>query len=274
MDPTTTPPPLPLKAYDNGHLTLYHLESSMSIRALWALEELSVSAGLNYSMKSFPRVRVRGGGTPGIFKASPIGLAPALEIQPVSESTLTNAAANATSGDETGDNGGKAANSIILSESRLILQHLSAKYANDLWTPKTEAEQLRDIYFTEFASTITHRVDFVLLFDMIPTGLPWLLRLLIGRLFYYIAEIMGETLPRMFKMMDGALTDEFPWFSGTNIGVADFMMSFPIDMAVQRGYLKMEEYPGIKRWIDERDERKAWGAAMAKVGKYNLKTFQ
>lgn len=73
--------------------------------------------------------------------------------------------------------------------------------------------------------------------------------------------------------MENALDEERPWFSGERIGLADFNMSFAMDMAVQRGYFDGERWPKVKRWHGSVVERPAYKRALEKGGVYDLAKF-
>lgn len=100
---------------------LHHLESSLSLRVLWALEELNEARGLQYGIKVYPR----GWDTSSLKKIHPLGKSPILSIGPKPEQQLT--------------------------EARLILQYLSDTYSKGLWEP-TEDDKARDVFFQEFAN--------------------------------------------------------------------------------------------------------------------------
>ena len=57
--------------------------------------------------------------------------------------------------------------------------------------------------------------------------------------------------------MENALSEERPWFAGEKVGLADFLLSFPMDMAEQRKYLDAGKYPRVVGWLKRVHERPA-----------------
>lgn len=93
----------------------------MSLRVLWALEELRAAHNLQYRLKIYPR-SIRSQGTKEVH---PLGKSPVLCIGPKPEQALT--------------------------EARLVLQYLSDTYSKALWEPDEE-DKARDVFFQEFAN--------------------------------------------------------------------------------------------------------------------------
>lgn len=245
-DPSTTnPSPKALP-------TLHHLESSQSLRILWALEELSVN-GQPYNLKTYKRVKGRA--PPELQSIYPLGLSPILVIDPPP--------------------GSSDQEQTVVTESRLILQYLADSYSNGIWTPANPADKKRNDYFQEFANaTLTLRIDFVLVFDVIPSHTPWIFRPLASAVFLPVANVMKNDLARPLKLMEDALSDEKPWFAGERLGQADFCMSWPMDLAVQRGYFDEKMYPKVAAWHRRVREREAYKRALEKGGRYDLVTFE
>lgn len=107
---------------------LYHLESSSSLRVLWALEELNETQGLEYSIKIIPRSMEA---FPTI-EVHPTGKSPILCIGPKPEEALC--------------------------EAGHILEYLSDTYAEGMWAPDKE-DQNRDALFERFANaSVLHKV--------------------------------------------------------------------------------------------------------------------
>ncbi|KAE8550014.1 hypothetical protein TMatcc_001082 [Talaromyces marneffei ATCC 18224] len=241
--------------------TLHHLSSSSSLRVLWALEELFLSSGLEYNLKNYKRVKGR---APEDLKTVfPLGKSPVLEIPGVNLFRPLPFLHD----DSSNNNEIKT----IMTESRLILQLLSDKYSNGEWVPETAEDKERDSYFLEFAnSSLTGVVNSILYFEIIPTMSPWLVRPLMSAIFNPIAKILKQGLDPHFDLMERALSDEKPWFSGSKIGLADFTLTFPMDTAVQRQFLDEKKYPKLAGWVKRVHDRPAYQNALKKGGSYDL----
>jgi glutathione S-transferase len=236
--------------------TLYNLSSSMAHRVLWALEEIAGETKFTYHVKNFSR---RAKTTSKDLKAVfPLGKSPIMTLEPV------------------GDTPNKTYQVLpnTLTEARLILQFISDNYSNGVWVPKTEEDKLRDTFFQEFAnSSLLAKVDGVLLFEVIPQMLPFPFRqltlLMVSPIRHYF---MGDQRV-IYGILEEALSEEKPWFAGEKLGLADFNMSFGMDMAVQRGYFEREKYPKLGKWHDTIIERPAYKRALEQGGAYELANF-
>jgi glutathione S-transferase len=231
--------------------TLHHLANSQSLRVLWALEELAAD-GQPYELKTY--MRVKGRAPVELQSIYPLGLSPILTIGPLP--------------------GSSEQERTVVTETRLILKCLADNYSNGIWEPSNLDDKHRTEYWQEFAgATLTARVDFVLLFDVIPSHMPWLVRPLANVVFLPIAKVMQKDLARPFKLMEDALSEQKPWFSGEKMGQADFSMSWPMDLAQQRGYFDAKLYPKVADWHRRIQERPAYKRALEKGGPYDLVNF-
>lgn len=236
--------------------TLYKLSSSMAHRVHWALEEVASTTGLTYHVKTFPR---RGKDTFKELKAVfPLGKSPILTLEPVRDTP-----------DKT-----YQLFPNTLTEARLILQFVSDNYSNGVWVPKSDEDKLRDSFFQEFAnSTLLSKVDGVLLFEVIPQMLPFPFRQLTLLMVSPIKHFFMGDQRVIYQILEDALTTEKPWFAGEKLGLADFNMSFGMDMAVQRGYFERERYPKLAQWHDTVINRPAYKNALETGGAYDLTNF-
>lgn len=85
---------------------------------------------------------------------------------------------------------------------------------------------------------------------------------------YFVGELTCG-----LQIMEDALSDEMPWFSGKRMGLADLNMSFPMDMAIQRGYCDMKKFPKIGEWYKRYTESPAYKRALEKGEVYDLAIF-
>jgi glutathione S-transferase len=230
--------------------TLHHLSSSASFRVLWALEELAAN-GQQYNLKRYLRQQAR---APEELKTIfPLGKAPILVVEP-----------HASSPDE---------KPVVVAETRLILQYIADNYSDGIWNPSAE-DTIRNSYFEEFAGmTLLAKVESVLYFDVIPPFLPFIVRPFLGPFCNYVASLNKKELDGPFQLMENALSEEEPWFTGQKIGLADFLLSFPMDISEQRKYFDGKKYPKLAGWLQRVHERAAYKRALEKGGSYDLATF-
>ena len=242
-----------------GIPTLHHLSSSQSLRILWALEELAAAnPAFQYNLQTYRRIQAR---TPKELQTiHPLGLSPILVIEPAPS--------------------GSPDDRVVITESRLILQHLADAYSNGMWEPTNNTDRRRDAFFQEFANaSLGPKVASVLQFDFIPGRVPFLIRPLASLVFNGLAGVIRKDLVKPFQLMEDALAEPGKlhqgreWFSGERIGLADFCLSWPMDEAEQRGYFDGDKYPRVARWLARVHERKAYLQARVKGGSYDLVNF-
>lgn len=244
-DPSTTPP-----ITTTGTPTLHHLESSQSLRVLWALEELSATHSQQFHLKTYPRIRARA--DPALKRIHPLGKSPVLVVPHI----------DGRSGE------------VVLAESRLIIQFLSDAYGRGIWTPATLDDKMRDEYFTEFANASLGGIyQLMLVFGMIPKQSPFLVRPLMSVVSNGAIAMLRKETEAPHRLMEEALSEKKPWFSGARIGLADFNMSWQLDVAVQRGYLDQERFPKIAEWVKRVHARPAYKKALERGSPYDLVDF-
>jgi len=249
----TTSTPVPI---------LHHLASSQSMRVLWALEELSASNGLEYEVKNYERVKKRA--PPELKKIFPLGKSPILEVRGV-DNYYWPEGASAKEGTRT-----------VVAESRLILQYISDQFSNGIWTPSDVKDKGRDTYWQEFANSTLAGVAFrVMIMDLVPRNSPFLARPLMYAIFTPIARLFEKDLPVYFDLMEKTLAadESKPWFAGKQLGLADFNMSWPMDLVTQCGYFPAEKYPHLAAWLNRVHEREAYKKAREKSGLYDLVNY-
>ncbi|KAL0489827.1 glutathione S-transferase [Acrasis kona] len=233
-----------------GFPTLHHLESSQSLKILWALEELDQLYNVGYGLIVYERSL----NATELRKISPLGFSPILTVPQA-----------------------KVQKDKVILESRLILNYIHKTFGKDVWTPDEEDVD-RDEFFQEFGqNTFNQRVGFAMALEAISQGIPLFLFFL-KPLFWVtllpIAKLwLSNYVSRIFLFLEDALTDSKPFFSGNKFGKADILMTFPVDVSVQRGYLDEKKYPKLHRWHRTCHERPAFKRALDKGGRYNLKSF-
>lgn len=230
--------------------TLHHLNSSQSLRVLWALEELSP---LSYNLKLYKRIKGRA--PPELKSVFPLGKSPLLTV------------------DSQGDENDR----IVIAESRRIIQYIADQYSNGIWTSaQTKKERAQDDYYAEFANaSLGPILGIALTFDLMPPQTPFFARPLTRALSSTVVHKILEELSEPFKLMEATLSAQEgeAWFAGPNCGIADFNMSWPMDMMSQRGYFDAAKYPALAAWLKRVHARPAYKRALEKGGDYDLVTF-
>ncbi|KFY10171.1 hypothetical protein V491_07789 [Pseudogymnoascus sp. VKM F-3775] len=235
--------------------TVYNLSSSKAISALWALEELA-DAGIKYKVVNLPR---RGADSYKVLKSQfLLGKSPTVTLEhiggepDVTYQIMPN----------------------VLTETRLILQFFSDHYTNGAWVPESEEDKRRDTFFQEFAhGSLITKVDSILLFDVIPKMLFFPMRYLTLLMVLPIRIHLMKDLTIIYQILDDALSEEKPWFSGKKLGLADLNTIFAMDMAVQREYIQLEKYPKLAKWYNTVQNRPAYKRALEAGEVYDCETF-
>lgn len=234
--------------------TLHHLNSSQSLRVLWALEELSP---LKYNLKLYKRIKGRA--PPELKNVFPLGKSPVLTV------------------DKPGDAGNMPNDRIVIAESRRVIQYIADRYSNGVWTSGQNAkEKEQDEYWAEVANaTLGPVLGIALTFDLMPSQTPFFARPLTKVISSTAVPKVVDELVEPFKLMEATLSgrDGAVWFAGPCCGIADFNMSWPMDLASQRGYFDAAKYPAIAAWLNRVHERPAYKRALEKGGDYDLITF-
>lgn len=235
--------------------TVYNMSSSKAREVLWALEELA-DTGIKYKVVN---VRRRGADTYKILKSQfPLGKSPTVTLEHVNGNSeviyqiLPN----------------------VLTEARLILQFISDHYTDGIWIPESEEDKMRATFFQEFANgTLLAKVDNIVTFEVIPTMLFSPLRQLTLLMVLPIRNHFMNDLIVTYQLLEDALSEERPWFSGKKVGLADFNTIFPMDMAIGRGYIQLNKYPKLAKWHDTVINRPAYKRALEMGGPYDLAKF-
>jgi glutathione S-transferase len=248
--------------------TLHHLSSSQSLRVLWALEELCIiDPSFNYNLVLYPRKQGRS--PPELKKLHPLGHSPVLAIPQASSAAFASPLPGSTT------------EQTLLTESRLILQHLSDTYANGAWKAEGAEAQLLENWLQEFANaSLGPRSSTPMVFELVPAFSPFYVRPVLSAVFTPIAKMMVKDLRKHFAVLEeilgrgaGAETGGREWFGGAKLGVSDFCLSWPMDLCQQRGFFDGEKFPRLKSWLDRVHARPAYVKAQEKGGSYNLVTF-
>lgn len=248
-----------LPAWQKSIPTLHRLDHSQAHRVLWALQEIHDYNGLKFNNKNYPRQAPK---NEALLKVSPMGKSPILTVDDLEGKPVPNV--QLVDG--------------VLMETRLILEYISETYGGkDLWEPETDAEKRRDIYFREFAcNSLLERVDQPLVIEVIPEILPFPFKQLLKLIFSPILKVLRNFQHEHYKHMESNLSDEFPYFAGKKLGIADYCFEFPVSVAIKRKMLDTTMYPKIGAWHERITSREAYQTAIVKGGgpaKYDLEFF-
>ncbi|KAK9895166.1 thioredoxin-like protein [Cystobasidium minutum MCA 4210] len=190
-------------------VTLHHLEQSRSQRILWLLEELDIPGG--YEIKTYKREN---------------GLAPKelREIHPLGKSPVI------VDGD------------LVVAESAVIVDYLIRKYGNGRFTTPEGDEQkaLDNLYFQHFAEgSLMPPLVMKLVFSTMVEKSPFFIRPISSALAGQVTSgYIDPNLKKMFALIDSYLAKDGgrKWLAGTDEPTAaDFLMSFPLETAVNGG---------------------------------------
>lgn len=164
------------------------------------------------------------------------------------------------------------ADGITIVESSAIATYLLRTY--DTSQRFSSTNWILDETLTSFAgSSLGLTIVVELLFDMVSNRTPWPLSYLANGIRSGMQK--NYTGPE-FKNAMGYLQEELGdkvWFNGNELGRADFMLSFPLDLMAQRGWMDLgREYPKIEAWRQRIQARDAWKRALEKGNGYDLST--
>ncbi|EIW77157.1 thioredoxin-like protein [Coniophora puteana RWD-64-598 SS2] len=212
---------------------VHHLNDSRSQRVLWLLEELEVPYEIKYYTRGSDLLAPK-----DLLKVSPLGKSPVI-----------------TDGD------------MNLAESGAIVTYLIEKYGKAEDQPPTTGK-VHDLYFTHYSEgSLMPLLVNKLIFQIVPTRAPFLLRPLLRMVFATLtSQLVEPELKKHQTMIEEHLSKTGPWFAGgQSPTAADYMMAFPleaIDAANRdslghksREYVKMiHERPAYKRALERGGE--------------------
>ncbi|HEX6959771.1 MAG TPA: glutathione S-transferase [Ferrovibrio sp.] len=219
-------------------LTVHHLNNSRSQRVLWLLEEL----GLPYQVVRYqrgPDMRAPA----ELQKVHPLGKSPVIEDQ------------------------GR-----LLAETGAIVEYLIETYGQGRLIPPAASEARRAYtYWLHYAEGSAMPLLLLkLVFMRLPTGVPFLLRPIIGAVAAKAqARLTDPQLATHMRCWANALQAGNGWFAGGEFSAADVMMSFPLEAAAARMGLRPEHQP-IADFLGRIHARAAYKRALEQGGPYEL----
>jgi glutathione S-transferase len=220
-------------------ITLHHLENSRSQRILWLLEELDVPYELKI-YKRDPKTRLA---PPELKQVHPLGKSPVI--------------------DDDGE---------VIAESGAIIEYLVETYGKqadgDLahLAPRAGSKAHRQSRFwMHYAEgSLMNWLVMKLVFTSIPTQpMPFFVRPIArGLCNAVLAKLVDPNVSNALDFMEDHLATH-RWFSGDDITMADFQMSFAVDAALSR---TKKQYPHLQDFKKRMEARPAYKRALKKGG--------
>ena len=220
-------------------ITVHHLNDSRSQRILWLLEELEVP----YELVKYQRdpVTMRAPTTPRAVH--PLGKLPIIV-----------------------DDGQ------TLAESGAIVEHLLENHRGGRLMPSAgSAAWARHRYWMHYAEGSAMTPLLVrLIFDRIETGpVPFFVRPVVRGLARAVKQRFAQPeIDLHLDFLEAELGDA-PWFAGSELGGADIMLSFPLQVAGTLGAIG-DSRPRLTGFLARVKARPAWRRGVARGGPYGL----
>jgi glutathione S-transferase len=222
-------------------ITVHHLENSRSQRILWLLEEL----GLPYELKLYKRDPKTKLAPPELKNIHPLGKSPVIT-----------------------DDGE------VVAESAAIIEYLVEKYgakaSGDLahLQPRLGTPEHRQCRFwMHYAEgSLMNWLVMKLVFMSIPKQpMPFFVRPIAKAMCGAVIEtLINPNLNTSLAYIDDHLSKHH-WFSGADLSMADFQMSFPVDALLSRS-AKGVKVPHIREFKKRMEARPAYQRALAMGG--------
>jgi glutathione S-transferase len=220
-------------------ITVHHLNNSRSQRILWLLEEL----GLPYEIKRYQRDPQTMLAPPELRAVHPLGKAPV-----VTDDDLT------------------------LAESGAIIEYLADRYgAGKLIPVHGTPARLRCNYWLHYAEgSAMPPLLLKLVFRRVETApVPFFVRPVAKGIAGKVQNtFVDPQITLHLSYLEGELA-KAEWFGGADFGVADIVMSFPLEAAGARAGLD-GRYPRLQAFLQRIHARPAYQRALERGGEYSL----
>lgn len=218
-------------------IIVHHLENSRSQRVLWLLEEL----GVPYEVKRYERNKTTNLAPPELMRIHPLGKSPIV------------------------DDGG-----VVLAETAAILEHIvETRGEGRLTPPKGSPSYVKHRYWMHAAegSYMPPLVLALFLNRMETAPMPFFARPIAKGLTKGVRDgYLDHTTKALFDYLDSEL-GKSPFLAGEELTVADIMMSFPCEAALQR-VEAAKKLRNLKPYVDRLHLRPAFVRALKKGGPY------
>ena len=166
------------------------------------------------------------------------------------------------------DSGTNGDGSVTVAESGAILEYLADTYAQGRLRPAPGTEEARRCtYWLHYAEGSAMPLLLLkLIFDQMQgKSIPWVVRPVAGGIAGKLKDLLlNKQLPQHMEHQELALT-QAPWFSGSQFGIADIQMSYPIEAERARGGLDTR-YPKLLAYLENIHARPAYARALERGG--------
>ena len=218
-------------------IVVHHLENSRSQRVLWLLEEL----GLAHEVKRYNRDKKSNLAPKELLKIHPLGKSPVVEID-----------------------------GAVYAETGAVLEHIvDTRGEGRLTPPRDSPNYLKCRYWLHAAegSYMPPLVLMLFLNRMETAPMPFFARPIAKRLTKAARDgYLDHTLKALFGYLDEEL-GKSAFLAGDDLTVADIMMSFPCEAALQR-VDAAKKSRNLKTYVDRLHARPAFVRALKKGGPY------
>jgi glutathione S-transferase len=222
-------------------ITVHHLETSRSQRILWLLEELD----LPYEIKLYQRDPKTKLAPPELKAVHPLGKSPV-----ITDGKLT------------------------IAESGAIIEYLVENYGENLQGELSQLQPARGTpayrqcrFWMHYAEgSLMNWLVMKLVFMSIPTQpMPFFVKPIAKAICAQVqAKLVDPNLATALDFMEAHLA-KHKWFSGKDLSMADFQMSFPVEAALSRS-AQGGSFPKLAAYRERMVARPAYQRALAKGG--------
>lgn len=164
----------------------------------------------------------------------------------------------------------------IIIESSAIAKYLIETYdkAGKFQGDGGENDVYRDEELSSFSSaTISPGMMLNMTFDMLVALSPFFIRPIFSMARGQLQkQFLEPESASQWQYINDQLGDQ-AYLMGSSPGRADFLMSWPVDCCLARGYLDIKKYPKLDAWYQRCQARPAYKRAVEKGGEYDL-TFK
>jgi len=166
---------------------------------------------------------------------------------------------------------------LTVAESAVIVEYLIKKYGNGRFTAPAldEAKQLEDTYFLHFAEgSFMPPLVMKHIFNAVQTNSPFFIRPIVSAIAGQVEKSsIDPNVKRMFGLLDETLSKDGgrKWIIGMDEPTgADFMLSFPLEAAVNGGRMPEDLISQtLKDYVARIQTRPAYIRALEKGPKYS-----
>ncbi|KAH8656720.1 hypothetical protein BGZ60DRAFT_532301 [Tricladium varicosporioides] len=218
--------------------TLHHLNNSQCQRILWLLEEL----GVEYNLIKYERTKPAHRAPPELSKIHPLGKSPTFV----------------------------AVDGHAIVESSAIITCILTTY--DTTGLFKASDPLHDIELTSLAGSSLGAINATqLLVELLARNTPWPIVYITRAIKSQVEKIFTKEEYKKFMSYLEEDLGEKEWFNGERLGRCDVMLSWPLDMIAERGWVDFKrDFPKLGAWRKRIEDRDAWKRGLEKGNGYEL----